>query len=297
MKGLKCKLVKTMVANTVACIFVFLVVVFNAASITPFSVLAIKNKSIPLDCIQLIDSFYPDSKKRFIANHSELVFFQWVVLNIVFLHNRSLSSLYGWDFRGQKIHRLFLSINAIHTISERATNFGNVNILDLSVNRISSIDLRRTKIKMMLVLDHNDISAESFEANKILFPLTVSHLLLRHNPIGKLNGFEFPYGNELQLSYCNITSITNVVFNAENVYLDNNPIKIIQNVTFNGTKRLFLRDCNFTIRELVHRQSNVNFFGSHREVVVHMDSIFGPAYYYVTAISAGTEQKTWNCFC
>ena len=117
---------------------------------------------MPLDLIETVDSFYPESQKGLIANHSELVFFQWVVLNIVVLHNQSISSLYGWDFRGQKIHRLFLSINAIHTISDKTTNFGDINILDLSGNRISSIDLSRTKIKMMLKLDHNEISADSF---------------------------------------------------------------------------------------------------------------------------------------
>merc|ERR1712032_1499480 len=97
----------------------------------------------------------------------------------------------------------------------------------------------------------NDITAQLLQQNTFVWPCNLQSLILSNNPIGDI--FNYHFSNVqieqllLEMKSCEITSLNNVVFNSETIDFSNNFIKAMRNVTFNGIKHLYLRNCNLTL--------------------------------------------------
>ena len=78
---------------------------------------------------------------------------------------------------------------------------------------------------------------------------SILYMHLENNPIGAISNYEFVGPNKvLCLDDCGISSLQNIVFNAEYVYFNDNPLSIIRNVTFRNVRFVSLRDCGITLR-------------------------------------------------
>ena len=211
-----------------------------------------------MDVIRAIDAFYSDSKSKLITNH-------WTKLTRnridgVYLANKNISLLCGWDFTLlAKIGYVDLSSNRIQRVSDQTTFFGNVSVLDLSDNQVRSVNLRNTKLKA-LHLNHNRISSKSFASNQIRLPEEIPALRLDHNPIRKISNYAFPEGVFMNLDYCRIKLLENVLFRARQVYMEGNRGLTFKNVTFRGINYLSLEDCGIKFAEI--KRLNITFIDS-----------------------------------
>ena len=209
------------------------------------AILAIKNQT-NLDLLQLLNEWYPKANQEFIAIHTRKPNPPGTQ-PYVDLFDKNISSIYGWDFTQQNIESselfLDLSFNKIKKINDKSTAFGNLSVLRLNNNQIGVIDLRDTTISV-LYLWNNNISSNSFASHQIQFPHRVSRLSLFSNPIVTLANYSFPEGESLYVSHCDIVSLHNVCFKAKRIYLDDNPLQIIKEVTFKNTERLSMQNCN-----------------------------------------------------
>ena len=256
------------------------------ASIIPVSIFAMRNsnKSLPGELYSLTASFYPGSRRSFIAKHWRIPhfdpdddLFSYYIISYVHLNNMNISSLYCWDFTKQKIAFLNLPKNRIQKISDQITFFGNICSLDLDYNLIHSIDLRRTNLES-LHLQNNALTAQSFASNKVLLPKKLLRLFLYSNPIGSLSNFSFPHGDSLDIGHCGIVSLKNVVFNSKRVELGGNPLTILQNVTFNNIKWLWMMGCNMTLARFNALKLR---FGGVKETELYLSDGFHRLYHKV----------------
>ena len=234
--------------------------------------LAMRTKAIPHDLLRLISEWSPKSNQEFIANHTKTSSYLHGNQHFVDLYDQNISSIYGWNFTQRDAATfdlvLDLSFNQIRKVSDQMTVFGDLSSFRLNNNRIRSIDLRNTNIGV-LSLWNNNISSNSFASNQIYFPHTVSRLSLFNNPIGSLANFEFPVGDIIFLSDCSITSLHNVCFNAKRVYLDDNPLQSVQNVTFMNIECLSLQNCNVSWSKFL--TFDINFVGKASNITVRLD--------------------------
>ena len=84
--------------------------------------------------------------------------------------------------------------------------------------------------------------------NHVLLPQSLVTLIIDYNPIRSISNYQFAVSRCISLNGCNITSLTNVAFNAEHVFLADNPIQIIKNVAFG--RRVDMSNCGITLSTL-----------------------------------------------
>ena len=211
----------------------------------PIPILSVVAMRTPNDLLRLISEWYPKSQNKLFLISTNSVYMKYDVDSNSM--GGVISSLYNWNFtpEDEEMARIRLCGHQIKRISDRVTCFGVVSTLDLRNNKIECVDLRRSKIDVLL-LSSNSINSESFSLNQMLFPHGLFILHLSNNPVHHLSNYVFPKTRRIKLNNCGLVLLQNVVFEAERVHLDYNPGLILQNVTFIGTKYLSFVGCNIS---------------------------------------------------
>ena len=109
------------------------------------------------------------------------------------------------------------------------------------------MDLRHTAVKELYLHENSITNGSAFFSNDLLF-CSIRELYLASNPMGELKNCQFRTGTirVLSLVSCDIASLVNVVFDAECVYLNDNPLSIVKNVTFQNVKFVAMVNCGIT---------------------------------------------------
>ena len=213
------------------------------------------NRTIPSDLLAIVKGYYDKNvgatSRALIKRHSKLSNSDSQMYDIE-LNGQDISKLYGWDFSEQPIAHLDLSDNALKTINDRVTKFALTKKLDLRYNQIQNVNLRNIPVlsaDVVLDLSYNNITAESLISNEFLLPHGLQEVDLSHNPIGSISNFGFPSARTVTLLHCGISSLQNVVFNAKAVCLTDNPLKLVQNVTFNDVEVVYMSGCKISMAD------------------------------------------------
>ena len=188
------------------------------------------------------------------------------------LRKMNISSLFDWDFSGHRIFLLDLSRNQLRRISDAETSFPNTAWYEFPNNRIKHVDLRKTKITQ-LELTNNRLS----DWAHILLPPSLVTLIIDDNPIQSISNYHFTVLKTVTLTGCNITSLENLVFNTEHVFLSNNPIQSIKNVTFTNGNIVTMINCGITLSKL--KEFELHFvplcYGQFSELILSNNNMTG----------------------
>ena len=135
--------------------------------------------------------------------------------------------------------------NYLRKVDDNQTFFHHdLSLLDLSNNLIQQVNFERTEYIFELQLSQNLLSGNAIATTT--WPNRVGFLYLAGNPIGSLSNTAFAVDKALDLSNCGILELTNVHFIANRVILDDNPLELFKNVTFENVQRIFMQRCNLT---------------------------------------------------
>merc|ERR1712228_1035902 len=208
---------------------------------------------LPIELVAVINDFYGNvaaESRRFIKNNTRvhLRFDDNHPFYEVRLQRQNITSLHGWDFDIYDcIVELKLKQNQIERINDQHTSFCDVCCFMARENSIKMLDLRNTNVED-LILDRNALTGKSFMNNEVLLPNRIKTVSLMENPIGSISDYEFSSRSGwLDMTRCNITKLQNVVFNTKSLILCDNPLQLLQNVSFKNVRIVYMTYCNITL--------------------------------------------------